>query len=70
MLGPTGIGVLYGRRAVMETLEPAWGGGEMIKKSGSIARSGTTSVALEPGTPPIAAAVGLHAAVGYLDKLG
>jgi cysteine desulfurase/selenocysteine lyase len=71
MLGPTGIGVLYGRRAVMETLEPAWGGGEMIKEVWiDRAQWNDLPWRFEPGTPPIAAAVGLHAAVGYLDKLG
>ena len=71
MLGPTGIGVLYGRRAVLETLEPAWGGGEMIKEVWiDRAQWNDLPWRFEPGTPPIAAAVGLHAAVGYLDKLG
>ena len=71
MLGPTGIGVLYGRRAVIETLEPAWGGGEMIKEVWiDRAQWNDLPWRFEPGTPPIAAAVGLHAAVGYLDKLG
>ena len=60
MLGPTGIGVLYGRRAVMETLEPAWGGGEMIKEVWiDRAQWNDLPWRFEPGTPPIAAAVGL-----------
>jgi cysteine desulfurase/selenocysteine lyase len=71
MLGPTGIGVLYGRREVLEGLEPAWGGGEMIKEVWiDHAQWNDLPWRFEPGTPPIAAAVGLHAAVEYLDKLG
>jgi len=71
MLGPTGIGVLYGRREVLEGLEPAWGGGEMIKEVWiDHAQWNDPPWRFEPGTPPIAGAVGLHAAVAYLDKLG
>ena len=71
MLGPTGIGVLYGRRAVLERLEPAWGGGEMIKEVWiDRAQWNDLPWRFEPGTPPIAEAVGLRAAVEYLDKLG
>jgi cysteine desulfurase/selenocysteine lyase len=71
MLGPTGIGVLYGRREVLEALEPAWGGGEMIKEVWiDHAQWNDLPWRFEPGTPPIAAAVGLQAAVEYLDKLG
>ena len=71
MLGPTGIGVLYGHRAVLEELEPAWGGGEMIKEVWiDHAQWNDLPWRFEPGTPPIAGAVGLHAAVEYLGKLG
>jgi cysteine desulfurase/selenocysteine lyase len=71
MLGPTGIGVLYGRRQVIERLEPAWGGGEMIKEVWiDRAQWNDLPWRFEPGTPPIAGAVGLHAAVEYLSKLG
>lgn len=71
MLGPTGIGVLYGRREVLERLEPAWGGGEMIKEVWiDRAQWNDLPWRFEPGTPPIAGAVGLHAAVEYLSKLG
>jgi cysteine desulfurase / selenocysteine lyase len=71
MLGPTGIGVLYGRREVMEGLEPAWGGGEMIKEVWiDHAQWNDLPWRFEPGTPPIAGAVGLRAAVEYLGKLG
>jgi cysteine desulfurase/selenocysteine lyase len=71
MLGPTGIGVLHGRREVLESLEPAWGGGEMIKEVWiDRAQWNDLPWRFEPGTPPIAPAVGLHAAVEYLDKIG
>ncbi len=71
MLGPTGIGVLYGRREALECLEPAWGGGEMIKEVWiDHAQWNDLPWRFEPGTPPIAGAVGLHAAIEYLSKLG
>jgi cysteine desulfurase / selenocysteine lyase len=71
MLGPTGIGVLYGRREILETLEPTWGGGEMIKEVWiDHAQWNDLPWCFEPGTPPIAGAVGLRAAVEYLGKLG
>jgi cysteine desulfurase / selenocysteine lyase len=71
MLGPTGIGVLYGRREVLEATEPALGGSEMIKEVWiDHAHWNDLPWRFEPGTPPIAEAVGLHAAVDYLEKLG
>jgi cysteine desulfurase / selenocysteine lyase len=71
MLGPTGIGVLYGRREALERLEPAWGGGEMIKEVWiDHAQWNDLPWRFEPGTPPIAEAVGLRAAAEYLAKLG
>ena len=71
MLGPTGIGVLYGRRAVLERLEPARGGSEMIKEVWvDHATWNDLPWRFEPGTPPIAEAVGLTAAIEYLEKLG
>jgi cysteine desulfurase / selenocysteine lyase len=71
MLGPTGIGILWGRRAALEALEPTRGGGEMIKEVWiDRARWNDLPWRFEPGTPPIAEAVGLHAAIEYLEKLG
>jgi len=71
MLGPTGIGVLYGRRARLERLEPTRGGGEMIKEVWiDRAQWNDLPWRFEPGTPPIAEAVGLTAAIEYLEKLG
>jgi cysteine desulfurase / selenocysteine lyase len=71
MLGPTGIGVLWGRREALEALEPTRGGGEMIKEVWiDRARWNDLPWRFEPGTPPIAEAVGLMAAVEYLEKLG
>jgi cysteine desulfurase/selenocysteine lyase len=71
MLGPTGIGVLYGRREALERLEPTRGGGEMIKEVWiDRAQWNDLPWRFEPGTPPIAEAVGLTAAIEYLEKLG
>ena len=71
MLGPTGIGILFGRRETLTRLEPAWGGGEMIKEVWiDHAQWNELPWRFEPGTPPIAGAVGLQAAVEYLGTLG
>ena len=71
MLGPTGIGVLYGRKNVLESLEPGRGGSEMIKEVWlDRAQWNDLPWRFEPGTPPIAEAVGLTAAIEYLEKLG
>src|SRR5439155_1406399 len=71
MCGPTGIGVLWARRALLETLPPFLGGGEMIDE---VTMAGSTWAPpphkYEAGTPPIAQAVGLGAAVDYLTELG
>jgi cysteine desulfurase/selenocysteine lyase len=71
MLGPTGIGVLAARPELLEAMPPFLGGGEMIS---NVTLEGTTfnevPYKFEAGTPPIAEAVGLHAAVDYLSTLG
>jgi len=71
MAGPTGIGVLWGRRELLAALPPFLGGGEMIE---TVALEGSTYAApparFEAGTPPIAQAVGLGAAIDYLRDLG
>ena len=71
MCGPTGIGVLWGRAEVLDALPPFLGGGEMIE---TVEMSGSTYAPaphkFEAGTPPIAQAVGLGAAVDYLTGLG
>ena len=71
MAGPTGIGVLYGRRELLEALDPFQGGGEMIA-SVQFEQSTWNKVPhkFEAGTPDIAGAVGLHAAMDYLDAIG
>jgi cysteine desulfurase/selenocysteine lyase len=70
MFGPTGIGVLYGKRQWLEAMPPYQGGGEMIE---SVSFSGTTYNQLpykfEAGTPDIAGAIGLAAAIDYLQGL-
>jgi cysteine desulfurase/selenocysteine lyase len=71
MLGPTGIGVLYARAALLEEMPPFLGGGEMIS---DVRLDGFTTNEIpwkfEAGTPPIAEAVGLGAAVSYLEAIG
>jgi cysteine desulfurase/selenocysteine lyase len=71
VVGPTGIGVLWGRRSVLDELPPFLGGGEMIETV-TMERSTYASVPhkFEAGTPPIVEAVGLGAAVDYLTELG
>lgn len=71
VVGPTGIGVLWGRRAVLEQLPPFLGGGEMIATV-SMERSTYADIPhkFEAGTPPIVEAVGLGAAVDYLAAVG
>ena len=70
-LGPTGVGVLHGRREILEGMEPFLTGGDMIA---SVDFQGATWNELpykfEAGTPPIAEAVGLGAAVDYLSVIG
>jgi cysteine desulfurase/selenocysteine lyase len=71
MLGPTGIGVLWGRHETLDRLEPGRGGSEMIKEVWiDHAEWNDLPWRFEPGTPPIAEAVGLTAAIEYLEKLG
>ena len=71
LYGPTGIGVLYGREDLLEKMPPYQGGGDMIQ---SVTFATTTYAELpnkfEAGTPHIAGAVGLGAAVDYLHKIG
>ncbi len=71
MCGPTGIGVLYGRHELLEAMSPYQGGGEMIlnvEYQKSTFKHGPHK--FEAGTPNIAGAIGLHAAMDYLDKIG
>ena len=71
MLGPTGIGVLYADPAVIEELEPLCIGGGTIRDVGLEAYELTESPErFEAGTPAIAEAIGLGAAVEYLERLG
>jgi cysteine desulfurase/selenocysteine lyase len=71
MLGPTGIGVLYGKQKLLEALPPFLVGGSMIRR---VKFEGTTWEELpwkfEAGTPPIAEAIGLTAAIDYLEDIG
>jgi cysteine desulfurase/selenocysteine lyase len=71
LCGPTGIGILYGRAALLEAMPPFKGGGDMIH---TVTFEKTTYAPIpnkfEAGTPPIAAAIGLGAAVDYLGGIG
>jgi cysteine desulfurase/selenocysteine lyase len=71
MCGPTGIGVLYGKAALLEKMQPFKGGGDMIL---SVTFEKTTYAPIpakfEAGTPPIAAAITLGAAIDYLNAVG
>lgn len=71
MCGPTGIGILWGRGALLETMPPFLGGGEMIEVVEMVSSSyAPPPHRFEAGTQPIAQAVGLAAAVDYLLALG
>jgi cysteine desulfurase/selenocysteine lyase len=69
--GPTGIGVLHGRRELLEAMPPFLGGGHMIAKVDRFeSRYAEPPTRFEAGTSPIAEAVGLGAAVDYLERFG
>ncbi len=71
LYGPTGIGVLYGKSQLLESMPPWQGGGDMIE---SVRFEGTTYAPIpakfEAGTPPIAQAAGLAAAIEYVSEIG
>jgi len=71
LCGPTGIGVLYGKAKLLERMQPFKGGGDMIL-SVTFEKTVYNSIPhkFEAGTPPIAAAIGLGAAVDYLSAIG
>jgi cysteine desulfurase/selenocysteine lyase len=70
LYGPTGIGVLYGKRTLLKAMRPFNGGGEMIREVGRDAISYADPPArFEAGTPPIIEAVGLAAAIDYVSAL-
>lgn len=71
MCGPTGVGVLYGRKELLESMPPFLGGGDMIKRVHlrSFAPN-ELPYKFEAGTPAIAEVIGLGAAVDYLDEVG
>lgn len=71
LLGPTGVGILYGRRELLEAMPPFLGGGSMIRR---VTQEGFEPADLpakfEAGTPPIVEAIGLGAAIDYLQSVG
>jgi cysteine desulfurase/selenocysteine lyase len=71
MLGPTGIGVLYGKESILDAMPPFLGGGDMIKKVQLRSfKPNDLPHKFEAGTPPIAEAVGFGAAIDYLSRIG
>ncbi|HXZ95745.1 MAG TPA: cysteine desulfurase [Burkholderiales bacterium] len=69
--GPTGIGVLYGKRALLEKMQPFQGGGDMILSvTFEKTTYNTVPFKFEAGTPPIAAAIGMGSAMDYLNGIG
>jgi len=71
ILGPSGIGILYGKRSLLDALPPFFGGGSMIH---TVEKSGFTPALLpakfEAGTPPIVEAIGLASAIQYVQQIG
>ncbi len=71
MCGPTGIGVLYGKEQLLESMPPFLGGGGMIRRvTTSGFEPGDLPEKFEAGTPPIAESIGLKAGIEYLDQVG
>lgn len=71
LFGPTGIGVLYGKQALLNAMPPYEGGGSMIAKVSFAGTTYTTPPArFEAGTPHIAGGIGLEAAIDYVNAIG
>ena len=71
MLGPTGIGVVWGKKKLLNSLDPVYGGGDMIEEVHyDKATWAPVPHKFEAGTPPYVEAIGLGAAVDYLENLG
>jgi len=71
MLGPSGVGVLYGRRELLEAMPPFLGGGSMISDvQPDHFKPAAPPAKFEAGTPPIAQAIGMTAAIEYLEQVG
>ena len=71
MLGPTGIGIVWGKKEILNSLDPVYGGGDMIEEVHyDKATWAPVPHKFEAGTPPYVEAIGLGAAVDYLQELG
>ena len=71
MLGPTGIGVVWGKKDLLDSLDPVYGGGDMIEEVHyDRATWAPVPHKFEAGTPPYVEAIGLGAAIDYLENLG
>ena len=71
LYGPTGIGALYAKHALLTAMRPYAGGGEMIREvSRDVITYGDPPHKFEAGTPPIVEAIGLGAAIDYVNSIG
>lgn len=71
VLGPTGIGVLYGKAELLGQLAPSWFGGEMVAQvTAALTTFEEPPLRFEPGTPNYVGAIGLAAALGYVEGMG
>ncbi len=71
MCGPTGFGILYGKKHLLDEMPPYRGGGDMIDKvTFEKTTYNVTPFKFEAGTPPISASIGFSAAIDYLEKIG
>lgn len=70
MLGPSGVGILWGRQSILESMQPFMGGGSMIDQVTTDGFTwGELPARFEAGTPPIVEAIGLGSAIEYLEKI-
>jgi cysteine desulfurase/selenocysteine lyase len=71
LYGPTGVGVLYGKREALETMDPVFGGGDMVLSvTFGKTQYNRIPARFEAGTPPIAEVIGLGAAIDYITQVG
>ncbi len=71
MCGPTGFGILYGKKSILDSMPPYRGGGDMIDKvTFEETTYNTVPFRFEAGTPPISASIGLSEAIDYLNEIG
>ena len=69
MLGPTGIGIVWGRKELLDKMDPVYGGGDTIEEVHYDKAIGLLCLKFEAGTPPYVEAIGLGAAIDYLTDV-